>query len=686
MLKKSFVLAAFGAAGILASQVEVEAANKLQVESRYDSGVKNEDGGTTEIVAYNKHNASYYLVNGTSKKVEAIKLNDTTKPYLSIDVEKLIQEHLADFKYGDLTSIAVHPIHNVIAVSVQAAGYNDAGLALLLQADGQLLEIVEVDAQPDNLVFTPDGKKLLVANEGEPREGYGADVVDPNGTVSLIDVSNGFENLSATPLTFTAFDTTEARQQLIKDGVILKQNTLPSADLEPEYIAVDQNSRYAYVALQENNAIATIDLEKQEIISVKGMGFKDHAQAGNELDVRKDGEIKIQNEPYKGIYMPDGMAVYTVNNKNYIVTANEGDAREWGDHLNEKEVEVDGNEIVFYDTAEYDGFEEGQEYIFGGRSFSIFDADTLELVFDSGSDFEKITAKQFPEVFNTSNTNTKLDNRSGKKGPEPEDVKIGEVDGKVYAFIGLERIGGIMMYDITNPVKSKFVDYINTRDYSSDMGGDVSPEGMAFVAGNVPKLIVGHEVSGTVTTFAIQEKTEEQPSLSFEDTKNSWAKDAIQKVYKAGLMKGASAQRFNPETSVTRSQMAIILQRYTKEDAMTMVSYKDMSPNAPMTNAVSWAVNKGFLTATNDYIRPNKAINRAEFAVMMYQVLKEQKYDFTSSTTSKFTDIADLSQAQQEAITALEKAKLMVGNGEKFNPKGSITRAQVATVVAKVLQ
>lgn len=158
MLKKSFVLTAFDATDIFGSQVEVEATTKLQVENRHDSGVKNEDGSTTEIVAYNKHNASYYIVNGTSKKVEAMKLNDTTKPNLSIDVEKLIQEHLADFKYGDLTSIAVHPIHNVIAVSVEAAGYNDVGLALLLQADSQLLEIVEVDAQPDNLAFTPDGK------------------------------------------------------------------------------------------------------------------------------------------------------------------------------------------------------------------------------------------------------------------------------------------------------------------------------------------------------------------------------------------------------------------------------------------------------------------------------------------------------------------------------------------------
>ena len=343
--------------------------------------------------------------------------------------------------------------------------------------------------------------------------GYGEGIVDPQGTVSIIDVTKGYENLKAQNVTFEAFDSAEKRAELVKKQVILKKGSNPSVDLEPEYVVVSEDSKFAYVALQENNAIAKIDLTTNEAISVDGLGFKDFSAPGNELDLRKDKEVKLQNEDVFGIYMPDGAATYSANGKNYIVIANEGDAREWGEedteafHLNEKEVEVDGNEIVFFDTTDYEGFEDGKDYIFGARSFAIVDAETMEVVFDSGSDFERITAEQFPEYFNTTNDAVKLDNRSGKKGPEPEDVKVGKIGDQVFAFIGLERIGGIAMYNITDPTKAKFVDYINTRDFSEDIAGDVSPEGLSFVGGEKPMLLVGHEVSGTVTVFDLLAKS-----------------------------------------------------------------------------------------------------------------------------------------------------------------------------------
>ena len=135
----------------------------------------------------------------------------------------------------------------------------------------------------------------------------------------------------------------------------------------------------------------------------------------------------------------------------------------------------------------------------------------MELVFDSGADFEKITLEKYPEYFNASNDKVELDKRSGKKGPEPEDIKIGNINDKTYAFIGLERIGGVMVYDITNTKESKFVDYINTRDFSEDIKGDVSPEGLEFIPGNDknnPLLLVSNEVSGTVAVYEISIKWE----------------------------------------------------------------------------------------------------------------------------------------------------------------------------------
>lgn len=518
--KSLFVLSMAGAV-LVSPTISADGAEnkyKLSLDARYDSGVQNADGGTTEIVAYNKHNHSAYVVNGETKKVEAFSLNYNEesalnlKPFLSIDIAELLKTVDTHFEYGDLTSIAVHPQENVIAASVQAEGYNDYGYAVFLTAEGDLLSAVKVEAQPDNITISPDGTKALTANEGEPREGYGDKQIDPQGSISLIELSKGFEKLKAETINFKQFDTNEKRSELVESQVILKKETKPSVDLEPEYITVSEDSKLAFVALQENNAIAKIDLTSNEVVSIEGLGFKDFSVDGNEIDLRKDGQVKLQKENYFGIYMPDGIATYNINGKNYIVTANEGDSREWGEdgtesfHLNENEQEVDGSEIVFYDKTQYDGFDVSQEYIFGGRSFSIIDAETMEVVYDSGNDFERITAERFPKNFNASNDKAKLDNRSGKKGPEPEDVKIGRIGDEIFAFVGLERIGGIMMYNVTDPSKVEFVDYLNLRDFKEDIAGDVSPEGLAFVDGSNPQLIVGHEVSGTVTVLNLLAK------------------------------------------------------------------------------------------------------------------------------------------------------------------------------------
>lgn len=686
-VKKFAMLAGLGAMAFLPNdEVAAESQMKLEVDARYHSGATNEDGGTTEIVSYNKHNDSYYVVNGMSKEVQAISMESSLaqKPFLTINVESFLQDALPNFAYGGLTSVAVHPKMNLVAFAIQAAHYNTDGIVVLMSGDGKLLKTYTAGKQPDNLTFTPDGTKLLVANEGEPREGYDLGAVDPEASVTLIDLSKGYETASVQSLTFEQFDTAQARAQLVEDHVLLKKATKPSVDLEPEYIGVAADSRYAYVALQENNAVATIDLQAREITSVKGLGFKDHAVAGNEIDFRKDGKIAIQAENYKGIYMPDGIAVYSVGDKNYIVTANEGDAREWGTHLNELEVEVDGNEMLFYDTSDYDGFEEGAQYIFGGRSFSIFDAATMNRVFDSGADFEKITAQHHPNHFNSNNTNTKLDNRSGKKGPEPEDVKIGEIDGKTHAFIGLERVGGIVMYDITNPAQSTFVDYLNTRDFSGEMKGDVSPEGLAFVAGEVPKLLIGHEVSGTVLTV----KVTKGEKLPFRDIDGHWAQAAIADVYKKGYMKGYTTAQFGPNEQMTRAQVAVTLQRMVGDKAATYRVISDVPKHAHYADAVQWAVSANVLHVNAaQQVLPGQAITRADYALALYSALKQQGHLFGKTNDVAFTDLDYISTKQVEAITVLAGAKIMNGTDPAhFNPTATLTRAQVAATLAKVAQ
>ncbi|USK35116.1 choice-of-anchor I family protein [Bacillus sp. F19] len=277
--------------------------------------------------------------------------------------------------------------------------------------------------------------------------------------------------------------------------------------MEPEYIALSKDGSKEYVSLQENNAIASIDVATGKVISVKSLGYKDHSLSGNELDAARNDKIEIERLPVLGAYMPDSITQVEIGGISYLVTANEGDATEWEEFENiadfsdvKESISLKSNlfkgmspeeaESAFdkmKNSGDYDKLEvltdRGTDaiYTLGGRSFSIWKADTMELVYDSGSDFEKITAQRYPEVFNWSNDDSAFEKRSAKKGPEPEDVKIGMIGNEVFAFVGLERIGGMMAYNISNPESSQFANYINTRDFSKAIAGDVAHEGLEFV-------------------------------------------------------------------------------------------------------------------------------------------------------------------------------------------------------------
>jgi hypothetical protein len=233
------------------------------------------------------------------------------------------------------------------------------------------------------------------------------------------------------------------------------------------------------------------------------------------------------------MYQPDEIAAYEVGGKTYLVTANEGDARDYDgfseeervgdlsldptafpDAANLQEDELLGRLRVTNTLGDTDGDGDFDElYAFGGRSFSIWDEEG-NLIFDSGDQFETITAQLFPEFFNSNNDdNDSLDDRSDDKGPEPEGITIGHIGNRTIAFIGLERIGGVMMYDITNPQKPVFVGYSNNRNFNVDatnpLAGDLGPEGVLFISkkdspNGKPLLVVSNEISGTTTVFGIQ--------------------------------------------------------------------------------------------------------------------------------------------------------------------------------------
>ncbi len=496
---------------------------KLNYIANYRTGMSDSDGGIAEIVKYNEDNKKMYIVNGAAQSVDIVDISNmvsTNKTDLLIEKRIDISAMAAanGFFSGDITSVDVNKKDNLIAIAVQGATYKDNGYIVLLDYAGNYMNHFEAGNQPDMVTFTPDFKYILSANEGEPREGYTAPgAVDPKGTVTIVDLQKGVNRATVDTIGFTKFDHDKARTALVAEKVLLKPNTAPSVDLEPEYITVSDNSKYAYVSLQEANAIATLDLKTKTFVSVKGLGFKDHSLSTNALDALKDSKIEIAPQNLYGVYMPDGIDTIKIKGKQYIFTANEGDAREWGSKPNKYE---DTGSYTFPGTkykidtilnAEREGLQADKTYIYGGRSFSIWDADTMNQVYDSGSDFEKLTAELYPTAFNSSNNKSELDSRSGKKGPEPEDIKVMKIKGKTYAFVGLERIGGIMMYDVTDVEDVKFYDYINLRDFTGNSvstSGSLAPEGLNLVEAKdsptgEPLLIVANEISGNVNIFEI---------------------------------------------------------------------------------------------------------------------------------------------------------------------------------------
>lgn len=711
------------------------AALNLTQIARYSAGQYNVDGGVMEIVAYNQATEWAYAINGQSGKLAAIPLAGLTAGAhveeltgTEIDVKALVEAEDGTFQYGDMTSVAISPDSTTLAAALQAQGSNDAGRVALFtcEEDGSLtLEaLVETGAQPDMVTFAGDGV-VLTADEGEPREGYGENIADPKGSVTVVDV----ESQESTVVDFTAFDS--QRDQLAEAGIVLKKGSTPSVDLEPEYIAVSGGK--AYVTLQENNAIAVLDIDSQTFEGVYSAGFEDHSTTAIDLDKKDDAYDPQTYESLLGIRMPDGIAAFTVEGTTYLVTANEGDAREWGDedqgtfYLSEDERDF-GEEgvtsptgaitgensglegkVVFFKTEDFDGLDPEKDYVFGGRSFTVFQVtqDGLAEVFTSGDDFEALTAQYVPEYFNASNDNAVLDDRSGKKGPEAESVTVGTVDGKTYAFVALERTGGVMVYDVTDPEAITFVNYVNTRDFGTTVegseqyedgeldkwvtGGDVAPEGLLFLdaassPNGEPLLLAACEVSGTVAVYQLG--SEDLTVLPFTDVNSDdWFLAAVQYVYENGRMAGTSSTTFQPEVNLTRAMAAQVLYNLEGQPAITGdTTFTDAADAGDWAvKAITWAEQTGVVAGIGDGLfDPTANVTREEFAQMMYNYASYKEYDLTlEGDLSQFEDASAISGWAETAMSWANGGGLINGHEATglIDPAGTTTRGQAASII-----
>ncbi|SFM29037.1 choice-of-anchor I family protein [Salibacterium qingdaonense] len=686
--------------------------NAAQI-AQYDSMAG--EGGA-EIMAYDTASEKAFVTNGAEASIDIVHVSSLgEQDYQQLETSKRVA--MSDFgleNVSNITSIASHPSEDLIAVAVVSDPKTDPGHVVFLTKNGEYVHDVQVGAQPDMVTFTPDGTKALTADEGEPASDYS---VDPEGSISMIDVADGAVEaggLEAQTLTFSE-DMLDEKVRTDSRGTALQQ-------LEPEYVSVTDDSSTAYAALQENNAIAEINLETAEIERVQGLGVKDHSAEGNELDGANNGRTEIEKLPLLGLYMPDAIDTYTVDGQSYIVTPNEGDARDYDAYSEETDI-ADITDNVDLNADHYEGYtqeeldavvddgilekmgetvitnENGQVdgtyeaiYSYGGRSFSIFNADTMELVYDSGSTMEDITAEAMPEHFNTDNDEIQYDGRSDAKGPEPETSVIGEINGTTYAFTALERFSGVMVYNVTNPAQASFVTMISSRDFTQDVAGDVAPEGLAFIhADDSPtgNAVLGatHEMTGTVAfyefTAAPGGDSNEENDQVFEDvSRDYWAQPYIQNLHDAGIVQGRPDGTFGSSENVTRAQFAVMLSRMLDLDTADNGQAFEDVPGwaADEVNALHEA---GITTGREDgSFDPQASITREQMAAMTVRAYEHEAGSAEAADVS-YEDSESISPYAQSAVEKAATLELMTGTEDNlFQPKEDSTRAHAAKVVS----
>lgn len=519
MFREGCVLALGLVAGVSAAKNSGPAEEVFQLGSTI-SPISSIALTTAEISAFMPSKNALFVVGG-GRTMEIVDLSKPSEPRVLNSVELP----------GGASSVSVNG--NFLAVSLLADPEWEVGKVQVMRyADSlEVLSVMDVCNQPDMVTFTPDGRNILVACEGSPDLDF---TLDPEGGVAVLSAEESatWKNPSLSLLRFDGLDSTA----LMAAGVRKTGTRSFVQSLEPEYITVSEDSRTAWVSLQENNAVAKIDIASKKIADVYPLGFVDHSVPGFGLDAKSDSRIEIANYPLRGLRQPDGIAAFTAGGRTFVATANEGapmnDYKAWTDvtsplMLAQKKIldpkVFDEKMLTELQNLSVSGLERCDAapdkqpnglcpymYSFGTRGVSIFDGATGALLWDSGDILERTFAKVAPAYFNwnAKKKKVKMDSRSADKGCEPENVTVGVVGGKRYLFVGLERTSGIAVFDVTEVGKSKkpspkLVDlYLNPKDRG--------PEGLLFIPADKSPLpgkallVVGYEYSKTLTVYQIK--------------------------------------------------------------------------------------------------------------------------------------------------------------------------------------
>ncbi|CAH0533644.1 hypothetical protein VST7929_01515 [Vibrio stylophorae] len=514
--------------------IQCQPEQPIPVESGYVIGIEKVgrsiahtpfDQSAAEVVAYDACSDQLLVVNSQAKRVDRFRFDRNGAPQPLGDLSLSVAAKHAGIPLGAATSVAAH--RGLLAVSIAHQDPQQRGIIALYRSDTQaLVTTYRAGALPDMVQFSADGSYLASANEGQPSDDYSQ---DPQGSVTLVDLTKGPMQASVNEISFRDFNIDASRYQELDSKVrISGPNASVAQDLEPEYLTFAEDG-FLYVALQENNAIAKIDIGQKHVVSIFPLGEKSWHQA--RLDPSDQDGVIGQLKTYPGLtslYMPDALLSYQVAGETYLVTANEGEMREYqfqttpqacentGYHWLGESIDEDDNRyrnevgpclahtdaVRGSDLSVPDGHPlkaqlqnpkalgrlklviptepasvRSSIVAFGGRSFSIWKTDGT-LVYDSGDELARIALHHDREHFNSDHrAHHKGDARSDEKGIEPEALSLASINGRVYLFIGLERQSGIVIYDVTDPNHGRYVAYHSARDFNQPVCTQVSDGG-----------------------------------------------------------------------------------------------------------------------------------------------------------------------------------------------------------------
>ena len=541
-------------------------------ELSFLSGVNVSRGG--EIVAFDKANDLVLTTNSfnaagfENHAINIYTLSNTGSLNLTTSVNLNTSVFGAATDILSVSSVAVDPLgrdFGVASVIPTANNTTQGRIALFQLSTGTVLKTLDVGYHPDSVSFTPNGSRLLVANEGE----FVTTGAQAPGSVSIVDVSSvsagasGVTSLSASNVTDVNFSTglaggvalTGLRNNRLDT---LQVKTADALDVEPEYIASTNDK--AYVTLQENNAIAVVDLtgvnagkvtdihllgtinQRIDASDRDGLANSPATERPADLTYTSNFPAAKVDDVVAGMPMPDTAVTFQKNGVQVIATANEGDFRL--DDVDRIRVRDIGNAqrdaTVFTSTlrdnavlgrlrvSTIDGDTDADGQIEvptmpGTRSFTLWNAETGDIVFDSGSAIEDYVKANNLASFGIETGTTGVgffDSRSDDKGPEPEALAFGRVNGRDLIFVGAERENGIFQFDITDLNNVEITGYYNTVTGTADngFGAFTSPESIQFIAAadsptGQALIIVGYEgvfdasasidISGSLAVYSV---------------------------------------------------------------------------------------------------------------------------------------------------------------------------------------